>query len=90
MCVFQKSLHVSGGGGLIEAKPKSAPTDVARIFMRPVIQATRIPTHGGSRGGRIYGIGPPSRARTLINYVGLDGGIFDCVLEINGSYKIGK
>jgi hypothetical protein len=32
----------------------------------------------------------PSRASTLINYVGLDNGILDCVLEINGSYKIGK
>ncbi len=43
-----------------------------------------------SHGGRIYGIGAPSRASTLINYVGLDDGILDCVLEINGSYKIGK
>ena len=41
-------------------------------------------------GGRIYGIGAPSRASTLINYVGLDDGILDCVLEIKGSYKIGK
>ena len=41
-------------------------------------------------GGRIYGIGAPSRASTLINYVGLDNGILDCVLEIKGSYKIGK
>lgn len=41
-------------------------------------------------GGRIYGIGAPSRASTLINYVGLDNGIVDCVLEIKGSYKIGK
>jgi hypothetical protein len=36
----------------------------------------------------IYGIGAPSRASTLINYVGLDQNIIDCVLEINGSYKI--
>ena len=43
-----------------------------------------------AQGGRIYGIGAPSRASTLINYVGLDDGILDCVLEINGSYKIGK
>jgi len=42
------------------------------------------------RGGRIHGIGAPSRASTLINYVGLDDGILDCVLEIKGSYKIGK
>ncbi|MBI2617399.1 class I SAM-dependent methyltransferase [Candidatus Gottesmanbacteria bacterium] len=39
---------------------------------------------------RIYGIGAPSRASTLINYVGLDENIIDCVLEIHGSYKIGK
>jgi len=39
---------------------------------------------------KIYGIGAPSRASTLINYVGLDDGILDCVLEIKGSYKIGK
>jgi C-methyltransferase-like protein/methyltransferase family protein/putative zinc binding protein len=42
------------------------------------------------RGERIYGIGAPSRASTLINYVGLDDCILDCVLEIQGSYKIGK
>ena len=43
-----------------------------------------------ARGQRIFGIGAPSRATTLINYVGLDDGILDCVLEIQGSYKIGK
>jgi hypothetical protein len=43
-----------------------------------------------AKGGRVYGIGAPSRASTLINYVGLDDGILDCVLEIDGSYKIGK
>lgn len=43
-----------------------------------------------ARGERIYGIGAPSRASTLINYVGLDDGILDCVLEIPGSYKVGK
>lgn len=42
------------------------------------------------QGQRIYGIGAPSRASTLINYVGLDDGILDCVLEIKGSLKIGK
>ena len=38
----------------------------------------------------MYGIGAPSRASTLINYVGLDDGILDCILEIQGSQKIGK
>ena len=43
-----------------------------------------------AKGQRICGIGCPSCASTLINYVGLDDGILDCVLEIKGSYKIGK
>jgi hypothetical protein len=41
-------------------------------------------------GNRIYAIGAPSRASTLVNYVGLDESMLDCVLEIAGSYKIGK
>jgi len=41
-------------------------------------------------GARIYGIGAPSRASTLINYVGVDDGILDCVMEVKGSHKIGK
>lgn len=39
---------------------------------------------------RIYGVGAPSRASTLINYTGLDDGILDCVLEISTSHKLGK
>lgn len=42
------------------------------------------------QGKRIYGIGAPSRASTLINYVGIDDGIMDYVMEVKGSYKIGK
>ena len=38
----------------------------------------------------IFGVGAPSRASTLINYIGLDQEIINCVLEINGSYKIGN
>jgi SAM-dependent methyltransferase len=41
-------------------------------------------------GARIYGIGAPSRASTLINYTGLDDGILDCVLEISTSHKLNK
>jgi hypothetical protein len=41
-------------------------------------------------GARVYGVGAPSRASTVVNYVGLDDSIIDCVLEIQGSYKIGK
>ena len=38
----------------------------------------------------IYGVGAPSRAATLVNYVGLNEDIIDYILEIKGSYKIGK
>jgi hypothetical protein len=41
-------------------------------------------------GVRIYGIGAPSRASTLINYVGLDDSVLDCVVEVKGSNKIDK
>lgn len=42
------------------------------------------------KGEKIYGIGAPSRGSTLINYIGIDDGIMECVVEIKGSHKIGK
>ena len=42
------------------------------------------------KGSRICGISAPSRASTLVNYVGLDEGIIDYVYEIAGSLKLGK
>jgi len=42
------------------------------------------------KDARIYGVGAPSRASTLINYVGLDRELLECVVEVGGSYKIGK
>ncbi len=41
-------------------------------------------------GGSIFGISAPSRASTLVNYVGLDDGIIDAVVEVKGSHKIGN
>ena len=41
-------------------------------------------------GGRIHGIGAPSRASTLINFLGIDEAIMPYVMEIKGSYKIGN
>ena len=43
-----------------------------------------------NKNQRIYGISAPSRASTLINYVGLDDGVIDYVMEVKGSHKIGK
>ncbi|MBI2523108.1 class I SAM-dependent methyltransferase [Candidatus Woesearchaeota archaeon] len=39
---------------------------------------------------KIYGIGAPSRASTLINYAGIDEGIMNYVMEAKGSHKIGR
>jgi hypothetical protein len=41
-------------------------------------------------GHKVYGVGAPSRASTLLNYVGLNESLLDCVLEIAGSTKIGR
>ena len=43
-----------------------------------------------SKNQKIFGISAPSRASTLINYVGIDSDLIDCIVEIAGSYKIGK
>ena len=42
------------------------------------------------KGARICGISAPSRASTLVNYLGLDEAIVDYVCEIAGSLKVGK
>ena len=42
-----------------------------------------------NRRGRIGAIGAPSRASTLVSYVGLNEDILDFVLETKGSTKIG-
>ena len=41
------------------------------------------------RGQRVFAISAPSRASTLASYAGLDDGLIDCVLEVEGSLKIG-
>lgn len=63
-------------------------------FKRAVV-SSKLELHGLLRdvkaaGARVYGIGAPSRASTLVNYVGLDDGIVDRVLEVPGSSKIGR
>lgn len=41
------------------------------------------------KGARVAGISAPSRASTMVNYVGLDEALIDYVCEIKGSLKIG-
>ena len=45
---------------------------------------------GSEKPGRMFGVGCPSRATTLIHFTGLDLGILDCVVEVPGSPKIGR
>jgi hypothetical protein len=63
-------------------------------FKRNVVQSKldlhQIISDLKKRGNKIFGVSSPSRATTLINYVGIDENIIDCILEINGSKKIGK
>lgn len=42
------------------------------------------------KGAKIFGIGAPSRASTLISFVGLDSSMVDVICEVKGSHKIGK
>jgi SAM-dependent methyltransferase len=41
-------------------------------------------------GGKIYGIGAPSRSSTLITYTGIDEDTVDAVMEISTSPKVGR
>ena len=43
-----------------------------------------------SKNKTIFAVGAPSRASTLINFVGLDNFTISCILEKSGSYKINK
>ena len=38
----------------------------------------------------IFAIGAPSRASTLVNYVGIDNDLVEYILEVSGSNKINK
>ena len=81
-------------GTLLDSERVGLSEDALARFRRGVV-ASKLGLHAllfgiKARGGRVYGIGAPSRASTLINYVGLDDAIVDCVLEVVGSHKIGK
>lgn len=42
------------------------------------------------KGARIYGIGAPARACMIVNYLGLDDGTIDAVMEVPTSPKVNK
>jgi C-methyltransferase C-terminal domain/Methyltransferase domain/Putative zinc binding domain len=82
-----QALKAEEAAGLLDGR-------ALKSFRRRVVQSKldlyRLLAEVKRRGERIYGIGAPSRASTLINYVGLDDGMLDCVMEIATSPKVGK
>lgn len=59
-------------------------------ILRSKLELYRLFADITAKGQKVYGISAPSRASTLVNYVGLDDGLISCVMEIKGSKKIGK
>jgi SAM-dependent methyltransferase len=64
--------------------------DFRRRVLRSKLELLALLRELKADGARIYGIGAPSRASTLVNFLGLDDGICECVLEISTSKKLDK
>ena len=80
---------------MIDAEPHGDAMRKRLAAFRNDVMLTKLRLHAlvrdiKEKGGRIVGISAPSRASTLVNYVGLDEAIIDYVCEIEGSLKIGK
>ena len=80
---------------LLAAEPTGAALRERLAEFRQGVVRSKLALHAllhrvKAEGCRVQAISAPSRASTLINYVGLDDGILDCVVEVKGSLKIGK
>ena len=80
---------------MLDAEPHGVPMRQRLAAFRDAVMLSKLRLLAMVRdikekGGRIVGISAPSRASTLVNYVGLDEAIIDYVCEIQGSLKIGK
>jgi hypothetical protein len=63
------------------------PNEMAKKAMRKKLELLTLLAEIKRGGSPVYGIGCPSRAVTLIHYVGLDG-VLDCVCEVADSPKV--
>ncbi len=81
-----KMLAAEPRGEAMRARLSAFRDDVMRSKLRLLAMIRDLK----EKGARICGISAPSRASTLVNYVGLDEAIIDYVCEIPGSLKIGK
>jgi len=80
---------------MLDAEPRGAAMAARLVSFRRDVMLSKLRLLAMLRdlkenGARIVGISAPSRASTLVNYVGLDESIIDYVCEIPGSLKIGK
>jgi len=80
---------------MLDAEPRGDAMRARLARFRSDVMLSKLRLHAlirdiKEKGGRIVGISAPSRASTLVNYVGLDEAIVDYVCEIEGSLKIGK
>ena len=80
---------------MLDAEPRGAAMAARLVSFRRDVVLSKLRLLAMLRdlkenGARIVGISAPSRASTLVNYVGLDESIIDYVCEIPGSLKIGK
>ncbi len=80
---------------MLDAEPRGAAMAARLVSFRRDVVLSKLRLLATLRelkesGARIAGISAPSRASTLVNYVGLDESIIDYVCEIPGSLKIGK
>jgi hypothetical protein len=80
---------------MLDGEPRGEAMRKRLAAFRDAVMLSKLRLHALIRevkenGGRIVGISAPSRASTLVNYVGLDEAIIDYVCEIEGSLKIGK
>jgi hypothetical protein len=77
----EREFGISDGSALVAFRDRVAQSKLALYALVATLKKP---------GVRIYGIGAPSRASTLISYAGLDSGIVDAVMEVTGSHKLDK
>ncbi len=77
----EDALGITDGSGLIDFKNRVVASKLKLYALLADLK---------NKGARVYGIGAPSRSSTLINYVGLDDGLIDAVMEVSTSHKLNK
>jgi hypothetical protein len=80
---------------MAEEERAAGPLDERLVAFKRRVALSKLQLHAllcdiVAAGKRIYGVGAPSRASTLMNYVGLDRELVECVVEVKDSYKVGK